>query len=62
MKQYAPFYYSFLEKTQSPVIIDKQQFRSEKAKSVPGFKPGLHEQNAITTAFVRFFPEHPELI
>ena len=47
MCEYEPFYYSFLEKARYPVRIDKQQFWTEKAKSVPGFEPGLHSQNAI---------------
>ena len=47
MKEYAPFHYSFLEKAQRPVRIDEQQFWTEKAKSVPGFKLGLRGQNAI---------------
>ena len=43
MKEYALFYYSFLTKAQRPVRIDKQQFWTEKAKSVPGFKLGQHD-------------------
>ena len=36
-----------LEKAQHPLRIDKQQFWSEKAKSLLGFKPGLLGQNAM---------------
>ena len=35
-----------LEKAQRPAKIDSQQFWTEKAKPVPGFKPGLLRQNA----------------
>ena len=47
MKEYAPFFYTLLKKARRLVRIDKQQFWTEKAKSVPGFEPGLHGQNAI---------------
>ena len=47
MKEYAPFYYSFLEKARCPVRMDNQQLWTKKAKSILGLEPGLHGQNAI---------------
>ena len=46
-KEYASFYYTFLEKAWRPVRIDKQEFWAKRAKSVPGFKPGPQEQNDV---------------
>ena len=52
MKEHVPFYNTFLERARWPVRIDKQQFQTEKAKSLPGFEPGLYGQDAIALPIV----------
>ena len=47
MKEYAPFYYTFLEKACE--IRYTAILNLKKAISVLGFEPGLHRQNAIAT-------------
>ena len=47
-KEYALFYYTFLEKARCTVRMTNSNSELKKGKSVPGFEPGLHGQNAIT--------------